>query len=321
MKCAMLRSFGFVVVALCCPQYDATPAFADEVATCADEVAPRVAKVGATLGAVVEGIDLRDLSAGQLGAIRAAFAEHVVLVFRNQTLTPEQQIAFAAQFADPVRPDGLPAVEPHPLGSRRKQHPVGIPREVMVVKNTLKSLNSTARNDVWHTDLSCMARPVGASVLYAVQVTPGYGDTMFASGYHALESLSVGMQRMVAGLKGVHNSKVFEVPGYKEAFESFAPDVAHPLARTHPVTGRKSLYIADNFMERFEDMTVEESAPLKEYLLRWASRPENVYRHRWRQHDVVMWDNRCALHYGIFDYGPEHPREMHRTTAAGEVPY
>ena len=143
---------------------------------------------------------------------------------------------------------------------------------------------------------------------------------MFANGYLGLQSLSAGLQDLLKNLRAVHNSNIFQKAGYKESFTAHAPDVIHPVVRTHPVTGKQSLYISDNFMERFEGMTVEETEPIKKFLLSWLSRPENVYRHKWSKGDLVMWDNRATLHYGVYDYGPDMTRVMHRTTAAGERP-
>jgi len=256
-----------------------------------------VRPLGAALGAQVLDIDLsQKLSSRQLDILQKAFAEHLVLVFRNQTLTPKQQVAFTEMWG---------SVEPHPLGSRADTHPDGVPKE----------------NDVWHSDLSCMERPPSASFLYALKVPHRFGDTQFANGQLAWNQLSSGMQQMLSSLKGVHNSIVFETSGYKEKFLSVAPDILHPVVRTHPVSGRRSIYISDNFLERFHQMTVEESVPLKKFLISWVSRAEHVYRHQWQEGDLVMWDNRATLHYGVYDYGPEQARLMHRTTASGERPY
>jgi len=274
---------------------------------------PEVRPLGAALGAQVLDIDLsQKLSSSQLEILQKAFAEHLVLVFRNQTLTPKQQVAFTEMWG---------SVEPHPLGSRAGTHPDGVPKEVMVVQNDPTRGVRAVQNDVWHSDLSCMERPPSASFLYALKVPHRFGDTQFANAQLAWNQLSSGMQQMLSSLKGVHNSKVFETSGYKEKFTSVAPDILHPVVRTHPVSGRRSIYISDNFLERFHQMTVEESVPLKKFLISWVSRAEHVYRHQWQESDLVMWDNRATLHYGVYDYGPEQARLMHRTTASGERPY
>jgi len=267
---------------------------------------------GSVLGAEVHHLDIAaGVSKEDLDTVKKAFADHLVLIIKNQTLTPQQQITFTSHWGE---------VEPHPLGSRSDSHPPDIPGEVMVVQNNPNTNTRAVKNDVWHSDLSCMEHPPALSVLYALAVPQRLGDTMFANGYLGWESLSAGLQKMLRGLRAVHNSNIFEKAGYKESFTAYAPDVLHPLVRTHPVTGKQSLYITENFMERFEDMTVEESEPIKRFLLSWVSRPENVYRHRWSKGDLVMWDNRATLHYGVYDYGPGDSRILHRTTAAGERP-
>lgn len=264
------------------------------------------------LGAEIAGVDLsQPLGDEVFGEIEAAFHEHVVLVFPDQQLTPTQQIAFTARFGP---------VEEHPLRSRpgMEDHP-----EILVLTN--KPGERAPRNDIWHSDISFAERPPLGSVLYGLQVPEGRGDTMFCNMVKAFAELSPAMQEMLRPLKALHSAaglaarnnagnsnanKIAEVPAAVE----------HPVVRTHPGNGRPALYINPWFTERFSGMTVEESRPLIDFLCARATRPENVYRHRWRQRDVVMWDNRAAMHYAVRDYDENEVRIMHRTTALGDRP-
>ncbi len=264
------------------------------------------------LGVELRGIDLA-ASPGEAAydAIRDAFYGNNVVLLRGQSLDPAEQVAFTARFG---------AVEQHPLRSRRgvDGHP-----EVLVLEN--RAGRPGARNDFWHSDISFAERPPGASVLQALVVPEGRGDTLFCNMYAAYEELSPGLRRMLDGLRTMHTADALvrrnddEASDARPIAEAPAP-VAHPVVRTHPETGRKALYINPYFTSRFAAMTVAESRPLIEYLSARAARPENVYRHRWRAGDVLMWDNRCTMHYAVRDYDDTMERLMHRTTASGERP-
>jgi taurine dioxygenase len=264
------------------------------------------------LGAEISGIDLsRPLTADELSAIQDAFSRRLVLLFRGQDLTPAQQVAFTRNFGE---------VEPHPLGSRRPAE--GQP-EVLVLEN--KPGRPGARNDFWHSDLSYVVEPPGASVLHSRITTEGCADTMFCNMYAALEDLSPAMQRMLAPLSALHSAEALvrrnnESRSDGQPIEAVPPAVEHPVVRTHPATGRRALYVNPYYTTRFAGMSEAESRPLLDFLCSRATRPENVYRHHWRQGDVLMWDNRCTMHYAVYDYDGTMPRLMHRTTAKGERP-
>jgi taurine dioxygenase len=272
-----------------------------------------VRKLSRALGAEIAGIGLSQLpTESTVGAVQQAFADHLVLVFRGQDLAPVQQVAFTRLFGP---------VEPHPLGSRRTAdgHP-----EVLVFEN--RPGTPGARNDFWHTDISFAERPPALSLLHARRITEGVGDTMFSNMYAAHDELSEGFQRVLAGLRAVHTSAPLmrrnnEGRTDGQPIAEVPPPVEHPVVRTHPATGRKAVYVNPYFTSHFAGMTPEESRPILEYLYARATRPENVYRHQWRQGDVVMWDNRATMHYAIYDYDDTMPRLMHRTTAGGERPY
>lgn len=271
-------------------------------------------RLSGALGVEISGTDIRRVmkDGNSMKEIQRLLNEHLVLCVRGQSdLTPQEQVSFTERFG---------ACTEHPLGSRKGQaRPEGVPENVMIIQNVGKG---TVRNDIWHTDLSCMEAPVAYTILRSVHGTAGFGDTCFSNQYRALESLSPGMRRMVEGIgRAVHNSKHFEGPDALEKFTKSQPDTPHPLLRTHPLTGRKALYLAGNFIERFENMSAAESKPILDTLIAHSTRPENVYRHRWSEGDLVIWDNRCTMHYAVFDYPPEHKRLIYRTTANGETPF
>ncbi len=265
-----------------------------------------------TLGAEVDGVDLAGtLDEELVGEIKSAFHEHLVLVFPKQTIAPADQVAFTRLFGP---------VEGHPLSPRKGV--AGYP-EVLVFEN--KPGTPGSRNDFWHSDISFAETPPAVSVLYGSTITPGCGDTMFCNMYRAYEELSEGMQRMLDRLTALHTSEAL-IERNRDAksdglpIADIPPPVRHPVVRTHADTNRKALYVNPYFTSQFKEMTSEESWPLLEYLYERATRPENVYRHRWRQGDLLMWDNRCAMHYAVYDYDDSQPRLMHRTTAGGDRP-
>jgi taurine dioxygenase len=266
--------------------------------------------LGGALSAEVLGVDLSEpIDEALARAIKAAFSRYPVLVFRGQRLDPPHQIAFTEIFGPP---------EPHPLGSRKSRE--GYP-EVLVFEN--KPGRRGARNDFWHSDISFAEQPPDASILYGIEITEGYGDTMFCDMYAAYEELSDGLKQTLEALSAVHTSaKLAERNQIQDGSDAqpilnVPPAVTHPVIRIHPVTGRKALYVNPYFTTHFATMTAAESRPLLDYLYQRAIRPENVYRHHWRQGDLLIWDNRCVMHYAVYDYCDKQPRLMNRTTAAG----
>jgi len=271
-----------------------------------------VRQLGAAVGAEIHGVDLSlPLDSASIDAIRSAFVAHIVLLFRGQSLPPAAQIAFTEHFG---------AVEPHPLSSRP-----GLPDlpQLMVLEN--RPGKPGARNDFWHSDISHAECPPAVSLLHALEVPEGYGDTMFCNMYAAFEELSPGMQDMLLELKALHSGEATsrrnrEALTDAQQIGDVPPPVAHPVVRTHPESGRKAIYVNPFFTQCFTDMSDEESTPILSFLYAQATRPENVYRHRWAQGDVLMWDNRCTMHYAVKDYDENMRRHMHRTTAAGDQP-
>jgi taurine dioxygenase len=271
----------------------------------------RVRPVSAVLGAEVSGVALADADEKTLCEIERAFNEHSVLVFRDQTLTPADQIRFTRHFGEVAR---------HPLyrSAALDGHP-----EVLVLDHK-DSQFINGRNDMWHSDITFAEQPPLGSVLYCKSATTGLGDTLFCSMRQAYENLSGGLKTALSGLRAEHsagkmaklnNSRAYNVP-----ITEVPPSVLHPVVRSHPGNGRPSLFVNPIYTVTIEGMTDQESDAVLGPLYREAIRAENIYRHRWRIGDVVMFDNRCTMHYVVPDYGLETHRLMHRTTAAGDRP-
>ena len=247
--------------------------------------------------------------------VHKALLENLVIFFRDQDITTDQLKAFAARFGE---------LEEHSLLRGLEGHP-----EVLEVVTEAEDSNVYAEG--WHADVTYQACPTLGAVLYAIEVPEVGGDTLFSNQYLAFESLSPGMKQMLTGLSAVHSS--LRVYGDRQAsmdlkdeYLKVSKDQAqseesdHPVVRTHPETGRQSLFVNDHYTLRFKDMTEQESAPLLQYLLNHAIRPEFTCRFRWHKHSIAFWDNRCLLHNPIADYLGKR-RYMHRVVVAGDRPY
>ncbi len=270
-----------------------------------------VKPLAGAIGAEILGIDLsKDIASEAMDEIRRAFLENLVVVFRDQDLTPDSQKAFSRHFGSSHINDFFPTVDGHPDVQ-------------LVAKNPEDTRNV---GDVWHTDVSYVRKPPLGSMLYALEVPDAGGDTMFASMYNAYETLSDGMKELLEPLNAVHSAtQSFGVRAtgpemraknksmafkYSEDAEQIA---VHPVVRVHPETCRKALYVNRSFTKHLEGMTVEESAPLLNYLYDHMARPENTCRVRWEKGTLTFWDNRCAHHYALNDYQGQR-RVMHRVT-------
>jgi taurine dioxygenase len=278
-------------------------------------MALKLRRLSYPLGAEVCDIDVSaPMSESEFGEIYQAFLDHCILLFRGQNVTREQHIEFSRRFGELDRHDAFPS-------DRHPQYP-----ELMVVTNdpapdgTPSVSRYTGRR--WHTDMSHTLAPSMGSLLRCWRVPEVGGDTLFANMYRAYETLSAGMQKMLEGLHAVHyagDRKLGDTAADRAHVEEqlrLSPPVAHPVVRVHPETGRKAIYLGEK-VKRFEGMTEEESRPLIEYLNRHATRPEFVYRHQWRPHDIVLWDNRCTMHQALGDFDQTQSRYMERTTVTG----
>ena len=241
--------------------------------------------------------------------IRESLHRHGLLLFRRQSLTPQRQIEVTEACWGPV--------EPHPLRSR----PGLLGDRVLVMRNGGDSKARGARNDFWHSDISNVERPPLVSVLHAIDVPEGKGDTLFVNMATWLASCREELQDSLESLAAVHSSASLVRRNSAEGVAANTilappPAVTHPVVRSHPITGERALYVNQFFTERFCGMNERESAPLLAQLMASATRPERVYRHRWRGGDVLVWDNALLMHYAELDYEATDHRHMHRTTAA-----
>lgn len=280
----------------------------------------RVTPSGAPLGAEIAGVDLGgNIDAATFAAIDRAFNDNTVVVFRGQTLTPERQIAFARRFGE---------LEISP----RKQFALAGHPEILLLSNIVdengKPIGNYDAGRTWHTDLSYTATPPRCSLLYALEIphhengTP-LGDTLFASAAAAYAALPSAMQQRLHGLRAVHRAGAKKyAPGSQLANAiKDLPDVLHPVVRTHPVTGRKAIYVREGECIGIVGMPDSEALPLIRELSDFITRPEFMYRHQWRVGDLLMWDNAAAQHLATADYAPPMRRLMHRVTVCGGVPF
>lgn len=281
----------------------------------------RVSPLSSAAGAEVTGINLaQPLNAHDIADIHRALAEHCVLLFRAAEITPEQHIAFSKQFGP---------LEAHVLGEFSLP---GYP-EIFVVSNVKedgKLKGAVYAGQYWHSDLSYMKMPSLGSLLLCHEMPSVGGDTMWANMYLAYDTLSEPLKTFIGTQKAVHDysnaydiyfAKLRDRPPLTPEQRAKTPPVTHPMVRTHPTTGRKALYVNPGFTKGIVDMPTEESQPILDFLFRHSTRPEFIYRHKWRVHDMMFWDNRCSMHYALADYDFSVRRHMHRTTIAGHAPY
>ncbi len=273
-----------------------------------------VSPLSTALGAQISGVDItRPLSPDQRDAIEQALLTHSVLFFRDQPITPQQQARFAANFGD---------LHIHPIYPNVPEQP-----EVLVLDTAVTDVRDNA---VWHTDVTFLPTPALGAVLSA-KLLPEYGgDTLWASGIAAYEALSAPMKRLLDGLTATHDFiKSFPLERFGNSAEALQrweaarqknPPLSHPVVRTHPVSGRKSLFVSEGFTTRINELEAVESEVILKLLFAHATRPEFTLRWRWQAHDVAFWDNRVTQHYAVDDYRPQR-RVMHRATILGDVPF
>lgn len=272
-------------------------------------------------GAEVSGIDLtKPLAATVIEQLHHTLGKSGCLLFRNAALTPEQHIAFSRQFGP---------LESHVVGE------FNLPDfpEIFVVSNVReagKLKGAVYAGQYWHSDLSYMANPSMGSLLLCHEMPDIGGDTMWTNMYLAYETLSDPMKKFLGGMQAIHDyshaydtyfAKTKERPPLTPEQKAKTPPVRHPAIRTHPVTGKKALYVNPGFTVGFVGMPEEESQPILDFLFRHSTRPEFVYRHKWHVHDLIFWDNRCTMHYALSDYDFSVRRHMQRTTIAGDAPF
>ncbi len=269
------------------------------------------------LGAEIAGTDLsQPLDDAVFAEIHRAFLDHQVIVFRDQSITPQQELAFARRF-------GTPGIYPFMAGLPNA------PEVTEILKTETDKINF---GGYWHSDTTYMEKPALGTVLYAHEVPAAGGDTQFANLYLAYDSLSDGMKDLLRTLRAINSSaqkdrggrarKMIAINGMKDGFRKEAEELEaeHPVVRTHPETGRQSLYLNRSHTVRFAGWTEEESGPLLRFLCAHAIRPEFTCRVRWAPGTLVVWDNRCTLHQAVNDYAGQR-RRMHRITIDGDRPF
>lgn len=280
----------------------------------------QVCKVHPHVGAEIAGVDLRAPLADEVfEQIQDAFHQHSVLVFRDQDINDEQQVAFSERFGALERTTFTIAADNpfvYQLSNVDEQGKVLAPDDE---KRTFLVVNGR-----WHTDSSFREIPALGSVLSGREVPlKEGGDTEFASMRVGYEALPEDRRAAIAGLRALHSyAYTLSLFGPKHGVKSNeleeVPPAEHPLVRSDHPSGKTSLFVSGH-IERIVGMEQEAGLALKQELIDWCTRPDYVYRHQWRKHDLVMWDNRCALHRAT-NIPTTEPRLMHRTTIAGQGP-
>ena len=295
-----------------------------------------VRKIGKHVGAEISGVDLsKPVDDDTFAQVARAFFDNEVAFFRDQKLTPEQQIAFTRRFG---------VLEQHVRKeSRLADHP-----EILIISNVLdergNAIGSQDAGRFWHSDLSYKKEPSMLSALYALEIPirdgKALGNTSFASTTAAYEALPDDMKRRVDPLKNVHSYRYYRTKNIEAQKEEQArggrviqehvltddqlksvPDIETPVVRTHPVTKRKGLFVNEAHTSHIAGMPAGESEALLGQLYRHIVKPEFIYTHHWRPGDLLMWDNAAVQHKATFDYDLPLRRLMYRTTVRGTAAY
>jgi taurine dioxygenase len=251
------------------------------------------------LGAEISGVDLgADLDDATIAEIRRALLEHCVIFFRDQEFDAEQHKRLARRF-------GQIFVHPNYAGMQADPEIVMIRREPG---------DTRVVGEDWHTDTTMMPRPPMGALLYAIEVPPYGGDTLFANQYLAYETLSEGMKRLIDGQRAIHSDRLVAGPQSRASVgrttkarhdDAWRETVStHPMAIRHPETGRKALFVNVSYTVGIDGLAEDESRPLLDFLMEHGHRPEFTCRFRWTPGAVAFWDNRCVKHLAINDAGP-----------------
>ena len=274
-----------------------------------------VTPITGALGADVEGIDLATASDEAIAELEQALTDHIALMIRGQSLEPAQQVAFANR---------LGRAFPWPFAKQMEGYPE-------ITELIQEPGDKYAFGGTWHSDSCNFERPPKYTMLYCVECPPVGGDTGFSNQYLAWESLDPALKAELEGVRTVASAELGYGTGSQDAEVlantatrvTYDPkqnhETLHPLARTHPVTGRKALYTCDSFTARFEGKTQAESLPMLKKLWAHAITPEFTCRLRWQKGSLALWDNRCCMHYAHSDY-PGFRRHMRRIVVEGERP-
>jgi taurine dioxygenase len=273
-------------------------------------------------GTEVRGLDItrpEDISDSTIDSLRKLLAERGILLFRGQKLSHDQQLAFSKRFG------ALAAT-----GLLSRYAPKGYPDIFTVTNMKIDGVRSETWNAArqWHSDQSFLPVPARACMLHCYRTPRLGGNTMFANMYQAYNALSDGLKANLEMLKAFHS--VFNTratvldgrPPFSAEEKARAGGAVHPAIMTHPLTGRKYLFLNEQDVDHFEGWTIKESAPLLDYLYAHLCQPQYTYRHQWQLGDLIMWDNKATQHNALADYdldnldAPENERLMFRTTIA-----
>ncbi len=262
------------------------------------------------IGAEISGIDLsKPLSGNELGAVRQALLNHLVLFFREQDMTVEEQKDFGRQFGD---------LHIHPARDRN-----GLDGHPEILYINAGPDTSRVNGDEWHSDVSCDPEPPMGSILRLFEVPPAGGDTLFANMYAAYDALSDAMKDFLGGLTAIHDGGPNYIDRAKRAGiykpDKVFPANEHPVIRTHPETGQKSIYVNRIFTQSIVGLSRDESRAVLDFLFQHIAKPDFQCRFRWEKDSVAFWDNRCTLHHAMWDYYP-NIRRGYRVTVKGDRP-
>lgn len=265
---------------------------------------PTIHPLNQAVGAEIHGVDLREpLDEVTFAAVHQAWLKHQVIFFRDQDLTHEQHLTFGRRFGD---------LHIHP---NVKSHPGH--EEILIIHADENSKHVAGSG--WHTDVSFATEPPSGSILRMTKTPPsGGGDTLFSSMYAAYDALSDFWRDMLDDLTAVHESA--GTVDHHLGDKAEMPRAEHPVIRTHPETGRKSLYVNGGFTRRIKGMKRDESQAILDFLFAHVTKPDFQCRFAWQPNSIAMWDNRCVQHYATWDYFPE-VRRGYRVTVAGDRPF
>ncbi|WNW12890.1 TauD/TfdA family dioxygenase [Pseudomonas sp. DTU_2021_1001937_2_SI_NGA_ILE_001] len=279
-----------------------------------------VRPLAGNVGAEILGLDLsRPLNDSDFARVHKAHLDHHLVVFRDQHITPAQQIEFSRRFG---------VLQIHVL----KQFLLPGHPEILIVSNIVENGQPIGLGDAgkfWHSDLSYKELPSLGSMLYAQELPSEGGDTLFADMHKAWDTLPAHLRQAVEGRQAVHSYTARYRDGHNA--ENWRPtltaeqlaqvvEVAHPIVRTHPENGRKALFVSENFTTHIVGISEDESRQILAEVYAHSTRPQNVYRHQWQDNDMVFWDNRSLIH--LATGCPAHlRRRLHRTTIQGTAPY
>ncbi len=261
------------------------------------------------LGAEISGVDLANLTDETFEELREAFRHHLVLVFRDQQLSRDEQKAFGRRFGELQR---------HPA----KTH-LGVPGDPEIFDIDITEKTRVANGESWHTDLSCEPVPPMASALYITEVpASGGGDTLFANMQEAYATLSAPIREMLLGLTAFHSGfKDLRAYGYEPKPGDTYPSANHPVVTRHPETGKPVLFVNEAFTDRINELSPRESAAVLDMLYRHIETNTRLHcRVKWRPRTLVLWDNRAVHHHAVWDYYPERRRGERVTVRSGSAP-